>query len=441
MEEQQKLDFIRNELTGNILKALELDDSELVKVNLSTPNHLDGFMSVIHNLVLVTRDKKTSKERTFNLMVKVMKGDEKFREVSLTKTQFTNEIYIYSKVIPTFTELLSTRGCSVKGNSWCPRIFYCTAGLIPAFSKIYETILVMENMALDGYKAGPRNDLNEAHLTLMAKRIAQFHACTYAMKIIDKESLENLVDGIIPLIFIKDDEIFESYAIMFRNGLDRIFGYLSKHPEELDNEQFKADMAKLRSRYGEEPIHLMQKFLQRNEFSVILHGDYNRNNVLFKYENGKPVDLRMFDFQENRYATPSIDLSFFMCMSMPTGLREQFWNPLLKCYHDSLMDTLVDILKCDRSDPRLETYSYSNFMVHMKQFGMYGAMVASHFLPWMLGSEEECALLAECSVKDIGSDEMKRLTIISGGEKVDKRLIEIFRLMSQLGYFSIVHDD
>ncbi|EAT48441.1 AAEL000505-PA [Aedes aegypti] len=434
------MNFIRGELTEIILKVLNWN-ADLVEAQVSTPEHLDGFMSVIHNLILVTKDKETSEQKTINLMVKVMKGDVAFRESSLAKTQFTNEIYIYTNVIPAFTELLKSRECSIRGDTWCPRIFYGQAGKIPNFSNIYETVLVMENMTLDGFKAGPRNDLDEAHLTLMAKRIAQFHACTYAMKIENNDGLEKLVDGIIPMNFSKDGQIFNSYAVLFKLGLDRIFEYIDEHPAVLDSDQFKTDVAKLRSRHGNEPIHLMQKFLERNEFSVILHGDYNRNNVFFKYENDKPVDLRMFDFQENRYATPSIDLTFFMSMSMPTGFREKLWTPLLKSYHDSLMDTLIDILKCDPSDPRLEVYSYSNFMNHMKKFGLYGAIIAAHFLPWMLCSEEECAQLAHHFTKDINSADMKHWTRVSGGEAVDKRLIEIFRHMSQMGYFSIVDDD
>nr|XP_019565410.2 uncharacterized protein LOC109433437 [Aedes albopictus] len=440
MEEQRKMDFIRGELTETILGVLNAN-AELVEVKLSTPEHLDGFMSVIHNLVLVTKDKKTSEQKTINLMVKIMKGDEAFRETSFAKTQFSNEIYIYTKVIPVFTELLKSRNCTVRGSDWCPHILYGKAGKIPNFSNIYETILVMENMTLDGFKAGPRNDLDEAHLKLMAKNIAQFHACTYAMKIENKAELDKIVDGIIPMNFSKDGKLLDSYATLIKLGMDRIYEYIDKHPNVLDSDQFKTNMTKLRSKYEEQPIQLMQKFLERNEFSVILHGDYNRNNVMFKYENGKPVDLRMFDFQENRYATPSIDLSFFMCMSMPTGFREQFWTPLLKYYHDSLMDTLVDILKCERTDARLETYSYENFMKHMGKFGLYGGFIAAHFLPWMLCSEEECAQLAHHFVKDLNSADMKHWTRVSGGEAVDKRLIEIFRHLSQLGYFSIVDDD
>ncbi|XP_062565106.1 uncharacterized protein LOC134227550 [Armigeres subalbatus] len=437
MEEQQKLNFICGELTEIVLEELN-PNAELVKVTLSTPEHLDGFMSVIHNLILETRDKKTSESKTFNLMVKVMKGDEAFRESSLAKLQFSNEIYIYTKVVPEFIQLLTSRNSSVRGENWCPKIFYGKAGKIPNFSSIYETILVMENMTLDEFRAGPRNDLDEAHLKLMTKNIAQFHACTYAMKIENKEKLETLVNGIIPMHYSKDGQIFNSYAVLFKLGLDRIFEYIDNHSSVLDNDQFKTDMMQFRTIHGEEPIHLMQKFLERNEFSVILHGDYNRNNVLFKYENDKPVDLRMFDFQENRYGTPSIDLTFFMCMSMPTGFREKYWNILLKYYHDHLMGTLVDILKCDRNDSRLETYNYNNFMNHMKKFGLYGAMIAAHFLPWMLGSEEECGQLAHHFTKDLNSSEMKHWTRVSGGELVDKRLIEIFRHMSHLGYFSIV---
>ncbi|XP_062563763.1 uncharacterized protein LOC134226790 [Armigeres subalbatus] len=441
MEEQQKLDFIRGELTGAILKALNLNNEDLAAINLSTPDHLDGFMSTIHNLILITKGNETNEGKTISLMVKIMKGDEVSRETSQTNVQFTNEVYIYSKVLPAFKDLIKSRDCAAQVDTWCPKVVYSKAGVIPSFSSMYETILVMENMTMDGFKNGPRNDLDEAHLTLMAKRIAEFHACTYALKIMDEESINTLVEGIIPLNFIKDGQLFKSYAAMFRNGLERIFGYIDEHPEHYNSEQFKTDMAELRSKYGKEPIRLMQKFLQRDEYSVILHGDYNRNNVLFKYENGNPVDIRMFDFQENRYATPSIDLTFFMCMSMVTGFREQFWTALLKCYHGSLIDTLIDILKCDKNDPRLETYSYNNFMDHMKKFGLYGAMVAGHFLPWMLGSKEECALLAEASWRDIESAEMKHLTMVAGGEAVTKRLVEIFQHMSELGYFSIVYDD
>ncbi|XP_058452726.1 uncharacterized protein LOC131431180 [Malaya genurostris] len=440
MSEQKKIEFLKTVLTSKILQELNRTDDEIVNVQLSTPEHLDGFMSTIHRLLLVVRKDKQSDEQTFNFMVKVMKGDDQFRENCNAKVQFSNEIYIYTEVLSHFKQLLSNSGSDISGNEWCPRVLFGKAGKFPGYSNQYETILVMENISFDGFKSGPRNDLDEDHLILMAKKIAQFHACTYAMRLTNDKHLDQLIQGITPLNYVDGDKIFHSYAVLFRLGLDRIFQYLEKHPNLLDSKQFKLDMTNLKNKYAKEPIHLMQKFLKRDEYSVILHGDYNRNNVLFKYENGKPTDLRMIDFQENRYGTPSIDLTFFMCMSMPTGLRERLWNPLLKQYHDSLIMTLTGILKCKPDDQRLEPYTFENFQKHLSKFGLYGGIVAAHFLPWMICPEEECAQLSFHFAKDLNSPEMKHWTMVCGGEAVDKRLVEIFRHLSQQGYFSILDD-
>lgn len=441
MADSKQLEFLKTILPGRILVETKREDEELVKFELTTPEHLDGFMSTIHRLVLVTRNKGSGEEKTWNLMVKVMKGDQAFRERCFSPVQFCNEISIYTKVIPCFQQLLESNNCSVRGDKWCPKVVFGVADKIPEYSDTFETILVMENMALDGFKAGPRNDLDEVHLVMMARNIAQFHACTYAMKITKDARLDELVKGIIPFDFYKDGKVLDSYALFFKMGLERLFEYLDKNPKLLDSEQFKNDMNTLRSRYGQEPIQLMQKLLLQDEFSVILHGDYNRNNVLFRYENDKPVDIRMFDFQENRYGTPAIDLIFFMCMSMPTGLRERFWYPLLEQYHDSLMSTLKDILKCEANDPRLETYSFENFKKHLQRFGLYGGMIAVHFLPWMICPEEECAQLAFHFANDMYSPDMKHWLNVAGGDAVDIRLTETFKHLSQQGYMAIVYED
>ncbi|XP_058821995.1 uncharacterized protein LOC131683753 [Topomyia yanbarensis] len=440
MSEEKKTEYLKTVLPGKILQQLNRDGDEILKVELTTPEQLDGFMSTIHRLVLVVRRGKLGEEETLNLMVKVMKGDDSFRENCKAIIQFSNEIYIYSEVLPYFKQLLLSSGSLISGNEWCPRVVFAAAGKFPEYSDQYETILAMENISFEGFISGPRNDLDKDHLVLMARKIAQFHACTYAMRIIKDKNLDRLVQGITPLNFVEGEKEFHSYAVLIRLGLERVLEYIDAHPKVLDSEQFKLDISKLRNKYGKSPVHLLQKFLERNEYSVILHGDYNRNNVLFKYEDGKPVDIRMFDFQENRYGTPSIDLTFFMCMSMPTGLRELMWNPLLEQYHESLLQTLTGILKCEPDDKRLEPYTFDNFKKHLTRFGLYGGLVAAHFLPWMMSPEEECAQLSYHFAKDLDSPEMKHWTMVSGGEAVDKRLVEIFRQLSQLGYFSIIDE-
>ncbi|XP_049283933.1 uncharacterized protein LOC125764110 [Anopheles funestus] len=437
----KKATFLTKELPRRILLYCpELDDEGMFSdVKLTTPDHLDGFMSTIHKLSFKYESKDGSDTRILYLMVKVMKGSDAFRESSMGKTQFTNEIYIYTKVLPAFQELLDTTGSVLTGD-WCPKVYYGETGHFPTYSDQYETILVLEDISPYGYKAGPRLDLEEDHLRLMARNIASFHACTYAMRIRKDTRLATLIDGIAPLNFVTGDTTFTSYDVLLRLGASRLYRYLDAHPEQLDSEGFKQDIENMRHRYEATPIHLMQDLLQKDDvFSVILHGDYNRNNVLFRSDaNGKPIEVKMFDFQENRFATPVIDLTFFMYMSMAEDLRNRCWDEVVLEYHTALLDSLVAILKVSKEDTLLDPYRLESFLDHFKRHAIYGVIVTLHFLPWMMCPEEECEQLSYHFARDIHSKELADLTMVCGGEEVDKRLVGVLRHASRKGYFDIV---
>uniref|UniRef100_A0A182J7M7 CHK domain-containing protein n=1 Tax=Anopheles atroparvus TaxID=41427 RepID=A0A182J7M7_ANOAO len=439
MENQRKTTFLTTELPRKILQETpELDGDGIVSdVKLATPDHLDGFMSTIHKLSFRYQRQDGSDERTLNLMVKVMKGSDEFRESSLGKIQFTNEIYIYTKVLPAFQQLLAEADCGLSAD-WCPKMYFGASGHLPSYSDQYETILVLEDISPLGYVAGPRLDLEEDHLRLMVRNIASFHACTYAMRIRKDRRLQALIDGIVPLEFIFGDKTFVSYDVLFKLGVDRLYRYLDAHPEQLDTDSFKADFEGFRKTYGATPIRLMQDLIKRDEvYSVILHGDYNRNNVLFRLDAaGKPTALKMFDFQENRYATPVIDLTFFMYMSMTEELRERCWDELIVEYHQTLLNSLVAILQVKQDDPALDPYRYEAFLDHFKRHALYGVVVTLHFLPWMMCPEDECEQLSHHFARDINSQEMAHLTRVCGGEEVDKRLVGVLRHASSKGYFS-----
>uniref|UniRef100_A0A182K8B8 CHK domain-containing protein n=1 Tax=Anopheles christyi TaxID=43041 RepID=A0A182K8B8_9DIPT len=441
MTTDRKTTFLTEELPRKILlHCPELDEEGTVSgVQLSTPDHLDGFMSTIHKLSFQYKSKDGSDVRTLNLMVKVMKGSDEFRESSKGKTQFTNEIYIYTKVLPVFQQLLSTTESDFAGD-WCPKVYYGEAGHFPTYSDQYETILVLEDISPLGYKAGPRLDLEEEHLRLMARHIASFHACTYAMRIRKDARLSALIDGIVPLDFISGDKTFTSYDVLFKLGANRLYKYLDDHPGELDSEAFKLDITNLRQRYGTTPIRLMQTLLRKDEvFSVILHGDYNRNNVLFRTDAaGSLIGLKMFDFQENRYATPVIDLAFYMYMSMTEDMRNRCWDAVILEYHTALLASLAAILKVPQDDGLLDPYRLEPFLEHFKCHAMYGVIVTLHFLPWMMCPEEECEQLAYHFARDIHSNELAHWTMVCGGEEVDKRLLGVLRHASSKGYFEIV---
>ncbi|XP_035894959.1 uncharacterized protein LOC118504524 [Anopheles stephensi] len=438
---EAKENYIKTRLVTQVLNNHEcFRGMEVFGCTLQTPKHLDGFMSTIHQLTLILRNKANGEDSTVPLLVKVMKGSERFRTQNLGHVLFPNEINIYANVLPYFDSLLAASGSPLKATDWCPRAYLSSMGQFPEYSDIFETFLVMENVAPKGFRNGPRLDLDETHLTLMAEIIARYHACSYALRIQNPDKLDALVQKIIPLNFLQDGKIFfESYDMIFRLAAERLFLYVDEFPAELDSERFKQHVAILRTKYGPNQSLLMQQMLERDPiYSVILHGDYNRNNVLFRYSDDVPVEILMIDFQENRYGSPALDLSFFMYMNMTPELRERFWDELLHRYHRQLIRTLCEILRCTETDPRLEAYSEPNFRKHFSRFALYGAMVALNFIPAMMSSEEECAELNSYFEQDVHCEGFRRCTLTVGGNEVNRRITAVMRHASQMGYMDVM---
>jgi hypothetical protein len=162
--------------------------------------------------------------------------------------------------------------------------------------------LVLENLTGKGYRSGPRLDLDEKHLMLMMQKIATYHSMTYALRILKDPMLDTLVEGIKPLPFVEPNGETNLYTAVYGIALDRLFDYLEKTPEEMSDPKFVKDVENFRTKYWKTPLVLMEKFRTDEKlYSVILHGDYNRNNVLFKYDQPEgfdnPIDLKMIDFQ------------------------------------------------------------------------------------------------------------------------------------------------
>ncbi|KFB37381.1 AGAP002008-PA-like protein [Anopheles sinensis] len=447
METDRKIKFLTTELVQKIIQSNDdLKEYQLAKengVSLTTPQGLDGFMSIIHRLRLNLQHTDTGMSKTVTVMVKVMKGDDDFRKKSLGLVLFPNEINVYGCVIPAFEQLVRNSGAQLDFKTLCPRIFLAEAGVrYPAYSDQEETFLVMEDVSASGFIPGPRLNLDQAHLRLMARKIAQFHACSYALRIGGQsDRLRALVERIIPLNFIQDGKIFfESYDVVFKVVFERLFKYLEGKPELLGSDFVRDRIRKLKQRYGTTPSELMQRCLSRDEtYSVILHGDYNRNNVLFRYENEVPNDVMLIDFQENRYGSPALDLSFFMYMNMPPEAWENgAWEQLLTLYHEELMRCICELLKLPPNHSSLEPYRFEKMKQHLQQHFIYGAIIAIKFLPCMLSSEAEVAEIVHHFHTDVTADAFRQIYLVAGGQVVNDRISKVIVHAAEQGYLDLL---
>lgn len=375
-----------------------------------------------------------------------MKGDDNFRTLTKSLLLSSNEIFIYKTVVPFFKNYLKDSGATFFNPDewWTPKVYFADTGKFPDLSDDVETVLAMENLKPGGYRMGPIIDLDEAHLRLMIKNIALYHSMSFALKIRKDPKLEEFAKQLTPFSFLNESgEEHKAYKRLFEVALERFFRLVETDSQYQLGDDFVADVKRLKKRYGTKLLLLMERFIKNDDlFSIILHGDYTRNNVLFKYDQPEgfenPKGIKMFDFQEIRYATPVIDIAFFLYMNIHYSQLGQAWDSLIKYYHEILISSLCSILKCDSKDERLNPYTYDNFMDHFSKNAFYGVVFSLHYVPWIACSQEECAQIAHHFETDMNGEEFRRLTQISGGDEVDKRIVSIVKHASDKGYMKII---
>lgn len=307
-----------------------------------------------------------------------------------------------------------------------------------------EYVLAIENLTPLGYRLGPKLNLDEAHLKLMMKMIAQYHAVSYALKIKRDPKFNELAGNIKPFDFVQPtkDTMFD---FIYPIALERLFDYYFNVFDGEKDEKFRRIMEIFREKFADKATTLMQIFLRQDEtFSVILHGDFNRNNVLFLYDQQEgfenPKAVKMIDFQQVRYGSPAIDLSFFMFMNMEHDLKLKHWDELLVFYHEELIQTISKILGCDKSDPRLSPYSLDKFLKHFQEFAFYGAMVVIHFLPVVMASPEQLEASHDGFHDDHFTEMSKKFMLNVGGIEARKLILEIARFAFEKGYMNFLLD-
>lgn len=373
-----------------------------------------------------------------------MKGDENFRTLSKSVQACSNEVHVYKKIIPFFKKYLKDNDVSLFNSDdwWTPKVYFADSGIFPELSDSLETIVALENLKHGGYRMGPKIDLDEDHLRLMIRNIALYHSVSYALRITKNPMLEELARKLVPYSFLSEngDEL-GIYKRVLTVGMERFFRLVENNPKYQYGGSFMENVKRFKEKFFAKPMVNMESFLKNDDtFSIILHGDYVRNNVLFKYKDlegfESPFGIKMYDFQEIRYATPVIDIAFFMYMNIHQSKRDELWDPLVKYYHDSLIESLTHILKCDITDERLKPYSWDNFADHFAKNAFYGVPICIHYVPWIACSEEECGLIAHWFETDMNGDEFYKITQICGGVDVDERIVSIVKHASDKGYIS-----
>lgn len=164
--------------------------------------------------------------------------------------------------------------------------------------------------------------------------------------------------------------------------------------------------------------------------AVLCHGDFCRNNLLYRYDpvTKQPVDAVMFDPAQARYASPAVDLTFFLYMNTVDTDRVARWDDYVDAYLDGVWDIQPRVGRRRQSSP--PPLTAVDVDREIRAAGLYGYAHCSFFLPAMVDAKPpDVERLTTCT-----DDERIEHINMSGGPAADRLLASIVRHMADRQY-------
>lgn len=232
--------------------------------------------------------------------------------------------------------------------------------------------------SLENFRGAVRQegiDLDHCNMTL--KVFAQFHALSFAMKDQEPEKFEKISNAIFEVYY--DERLWGWYS-RFWNRISGIAidAVEKEYPNSIYVEKIK--QFAVPKRYQD----MINAATKTKETGVISHGDSWTNNFLYKYENGRPVDAKIIDFQLTRCASPVLDLTFMIYACTSEDLREKHYDEWLKYYHETLSNQIRDL----GSDPS-KVYPWELFMSEIKKYSYFGLGFSFESTPFIILAPED----------------------------------------------------
>lgn len=289
------------------------------------------------------------------LLVKYNMGDELVRNWLNLDRQFQNEVTTYEKILPflgTFGEI----------DSIFPKFFFGSAESVNPD----KFVIVLEDLRSSGYNLSREVlDLDFAHCALAFRKLGAFHALSFAAKKLNSKRFLEVIGNFIDTR-LSGNSLNKDY--LFPSSVTRAAEPLLEKGIKIDEIQQFQNKIKQTTEY-------FQNIYQVKEpMGVICHGDFCRNNVLYKYENGKPIDIKFFDLAHARYGSPMLDFTFFFLLNCPEESRKVHREEYLQIYYDSLTSTI----------PEIEVPSFNEFREEFRQKAVYGFLHCAFFKPAMM---------------------------------------------------------
>lgn len=402
------------------LARTELNSDDVALTLTAGSNKGDNYIGVVFRALAECR--KTGKQ--LSIIVKLPPQNEARRNQFFARPSFEREICFYTEIFPLLTEFQREKGIDpqdgVNGFNQIPRCLQTS--LVE-----YEEAIFMDDLRDTGFEMFDRHKQQDLqHFRLMMKTLGRLHALSFALKDQRPERIEPY-KRMVELFTRRDDD----------NSMDTWFGMLiTRTMETLDEEKEPEVYARTKKTLEGKFIDMVKDLTNGENaepYAVICHGDCWNNNIMFKHQDDIPVDIRLLDWQISRYASPVLDLMYYIFTASTKAFRDQHYDQLLGLYHQSLSDFLRQL----GSDPE-KLFPRKALDEQLRRFGRFGLLMAVMILPVITTKGEDVPDLEEMAEKmESGIDlsaEFNNFRSKDTEEVYRQKMAGCCRDMVQLGY-------
>ncbi|XP_047998837.1 uncharacterized protein LOC125236168 [Leguminivora glycinivorella] len=276
---------------------------------------------------------------SFKMIGKVAPVAEQIRLLMNTVIMFNNEITMYSQVLPKLDEIQNTAVATEDEKVRFPTCY----GVVDEAP--YEFIL-LEDLKEAGFEMLDRMEpLSKDGIRLAIKDLAKYHSLSYAFRNSEPELYENYSNRLLNMwaIMASAPETEQYFEALENDLINMIQNVSDKYKNVL-----KGALSQL-AHFAKK----IQNYEKGSKYSIIQQGDCWINNILFRLEDGKPIDSVMIDYQLSRESNPASDLLYLLFNCTDHANRKQHYEEWIDYYHEMLDDSLnLHGLKANRIFPK-----------------------------------------------------------------------------------------
>ncbi|KAK4874386.1 hypothetical protein RN001_013746 [Aquatica leii] len=273
----------------------------------------ENYVSELLRIVVKFSEEDRNGVQSVSLIVKSLPENELAQKYNEEMEFFSCELSIFRCILPMIEEL-EFRKCVA------PKAYY--------LSTQPKNMIVIEDLSTLNYKVASRQEgLNLEHCLLSIEKLAYFHAASLALYEKNPKIMDEYTHGMIG----KTEMFTNLFSVAFQETLNAC----EREPSlQKYYKKIKKDIKK----------KLYTSTERDPKFNVLNHGDFWCNNLMFQYdEDDNLKDVLFIDFQLSVFASPCVDLHYFISTSTSPEVKDNHINDIFHHYYNEFV-TNVKIL-------------------------------------------------------------------------------------------------